>query len=145
MAGAIEPPEGRLEVPLHPARKGKTRPAVPGEPGAQAATTVYVTLKRWRIASLLEARPHTGRHHQIRVHLRAAGVPILFDPLYGRGLMPDTLAGAPCSRLALHALRIDLPSPRGEGRVVIEAPLSPDLAALVQWLDAGGQGEPAGA
>ncbi len=145
VAGAIEPPEGRLEVPLHPARKGKTRPAVPGEPGAQAATTVYVTQKRWRIASLLEARPHTGRHHQIRVHLRAAGVPILFDPLYGRGLMPDALAGAPCSRLALHALRIDLPAPRGEGRVVIEAPLSPDLAALVQWLDAGGQGEPAGA
>ena len=37
VAGAIEPPEGRLEVPLHPARKGKTRPARPGEPGAQAA------------------------------------------------------------------------------------------------------------
>jgi len=149
-AGAIEPPQGRLDVPLHPARKGKTRPARPGEPGAQAAETAYATQKRWTIrgglsVSLLEAHPHTGRHHQIRVHLRAAGVPILFDPLYGRGLMPEGLAGAPCTRLALHARRIDLPALRGEGRMVIEAPLAPDLVALAEWLDACGHGGPAGA
>jgi len=163
VAGSIEPPQGRLDVPLHAARKGKTRPARPGEPGAQAAETEYATRNRWTlvadssspggteaprndgIVSLLEALPHTGRHHQIRVHLRAAGVPILFDPLYGRGLMPEALAGGPCTRLALHARRIDLPRPRGEGRVVIEAPLAPDLAALEEWLDARGHGEPAGA
>jgi 23S rRNA-/tRNA-specific pseudouridylate synthase len=183
VAGSIEPPRGRLDVPLHPARKGKTRPARPGEPGAQAATTRYATQTRWtlapssrgapvasgaegsaasapadpsglvrsgslgmtRVVSLLEAHPQTGRHHQIRVHLRAAGVPILFDPLYGRGLMPETLAGAPCTRLALHARRIDLPAPRGEGRVVVEAPLSADLAALAEWLDACGHTEPVGA
>jgi RluA family pseudouridine synthase len=145
VAGSIEPPQGRLDVPLHPARKGKTRPARPGEPGAQAATTEYATQKRWTLVSLLEAHPHTGRHHQIRVHLRAAGVPILFDPLYGRGLMPEALAGAPCARLALHARRIDLPAPRGDGRLVIEAPLAPDLAALAEWLDARGQGQPSGA
>jgi len=172
VAGSIEPPQGRLDVPLHAARKGKTRPARPGEPGAQAAETEYATRNRWtlvadssspeapseqqafteafpwgrrRLVSLLEARPHTGRHHQIRVHLRAAGVPILFDPLYGRGLMPEALAGGPCTRLALHARSIDLPRPRGEGRVVIEAPLAADLAALAEWLDARGHGEPAGA
>ena len=115
VAGSIEPPQGRLDIPLHPARKGKTRPARPGEPGAQAAETEYATRRaldaRARSVSLLEALPHTGRHHQIRVHLRAAGVPILFDPLYGRGLMPEALAGAPCTRLALHARRIDLPRP----------------------------------
>jgi RluA family pseudouridine synthase len=149
VAGSIEPPQGRLDVPLHPARKGKTRPARPGEPGAQPAETEYATRNRWTLAadfvSLLEAHPHTGRHHQIRVHLRAAGVPILLDPLYGRGLTPEALAGAPCTRLALHARRIDLPAPRGEGRLVIEAPLAPDLAALAEWLDARGQGEPSGA
>jgi RluA family pseudouridine synthase len=145
VAGAIEPPRGRLDVALHSARKGKTRPARPGEPGAQAATTEYATEKRWTHVSLLGAHPHTGRHHQLRVHLRFAGTPILFDPLYGRGLMPEVLAGAPCIRLALHARRIDLPSPRGEGRVVIEAPLAPDLAALAKWLDEGGHGEPHGA
>ena len=148
VAGSVEPPRGRIEVPLHDARKGKTRPARPGEPGAQPSTTEYVTRKRWTLGattvSLLEAHPLTGRHHQIRVHLRAVGTPILFDPLYGRGLMPEALAGAPCTRLALHARKIDVPDPRGGGRVVIEAPFAPDLAALVEWLDAHGHGEAVG-
>ena len=94
--------------------------------------------------SLLEVHPLTGRHHQIRVHLRSATTPILFDPLYGRGLMPEALAGAPCARLALHARKIDVPAPRGGGRVVVEAPLPPDLAALAEWLDARGHGEVVG-
>ena len=184
VAGAIEPPRGRIEVPLHGARKGKTRPARPGEPGAQPATTEYETRKRWTLAPssrgapvasgdegpagggrlsprpsreddaqgdprcarvvLLDAHPVTGRHHQIRVHLRSAGTPILFDPLYARGLVPEALSGVPCTRLALHARRIDLPSPRGSGRVIVEAPLAPDLAALVEWLDAHGQGHAVG-
>ena len=79
------------------------------------------------------------------MHLRSAGAPILFDLLYGRGLVPEALAGAPCERLALHARRIDLPSPRGGGRVIVEAPLAPDLAALEEWLDASGQGHTIGA
>jgi tRNA pseudouridine32 synthase/23S rRNA pseudouridine746 synthase len=162
VAGAIEPARGRLDVPLHAARKGKTRPARQGEPGAQKSETEYATRKRWTLAadspspdgtgaprsddivSLLEVHPLTGRHHQIRVHLRSAGTPILFDPLYGRGLMPGALAGAPCGRLALHARRIDVPAPRGGGRVVVEAPLPPDLAALVEWLDERGRGEAVG-
>ena len=112
VAGALEPPAGRLDTPLHAARKGKTRPARPGETGAQAAVTEYTTRRRFRLGDravcLVEARPETGRHHQIRVHLRAAGAPILFDPLYGRGLMPDALAEAPCTRLALHAERLEI-------------------------------------
>jgi RluA family pseudouridine synthase len=147
VAGALAPPAGRLETPLHAARKGKTRPARPGEPGAQAAVTEYATEKRWTLGrspiSLVAARPHTGRHHQLRVHLRAAGAPILFDPLYGRGLMPPELAAAPCSRLALHALRLELPAADGASRLAIEAPLAPDLEALASWLDAGAGGEAA--
>jgi RluA family pseudouridine synthase len=148
VAGSIEPPRGRLDVPLHAARKGKTRPARPGEADAQKSETEYATRKRWvltdSIVSLLEAHPLTGRHHQIRVHLRSAGTPILFDPLYGRGLMPEAVSGAPCARLALHARRIDVPAPRGGGRVVVEAPFPPDLAALVEWLDERGHGEVVG-
>lgn len=152
VAGALDPWRGRIDAPLHTARKGKTRPARPGEPGAVAATTEYTTRRRWTVADpsgvgndsalgmttvcLVEAHPVTGRHHQIRVHLRSAGAPILFDPLYGRGLMPEALSGAPCERLALHARRIDLPAPRGGGRLVVEAPLAADLVALSEWLDA---------
>jgi 23S rRNA-/tRNA-specific pseudouridylate synthase len=96
------------------------------------------------IVSFLEAHPLTGRHHQIRVHLRSAGTPILFDPLYGRGPIPEALAGAPCARLALHARRIDVPAPRGGGRVVVDAPFPHDLAALLEWLDARGRCEVVG-
>ena len=68
------------------------------------------------------------------MHLRASRAPILFDPLYGRGLMPAALADAPCSRLALHALKLELPA-RDEGATLsIEAPLPPDLVALEDWL-----------
>lgn len=143
-AGAIEPARGRLSAPLHEARKGKARPARPGETGARDAVTDYVVRERWRregaVVSLLEVHPLTGRHHQIRVHLRSAAAPLLFDPLYGRGLMPPALAGAPCQRLALHARRIEVPA--GGGRLVLEAPLAPDLEALVAWLDAGWDAEP---
>jgi len=138
VAGALEPAEGRLDTPLHPARKGKTRPARAGEAGSQSAVTDYATRRRFtlgdRVVSMVEVLPQTGRHHQIRVHLRSAGAPILFDPLYGRGLMPAALAGGPCARLALHAERLELPSADGSGRFVVEAPLASDLEALAAWL-----------
>jgi len=141
VSGAVEPAEGRIELALHSARRGKTRPAKPGEPGAQAALTEYATRRRWLIGgggsggvSLVAARPHTGRHHQLRVHLRALGAPILFDPLYGKGRMPEALAGAPCERLALHAERLELEAGPGQ-TLCVEAPLAPDLAALAEWLD----------
>jgi 23S rRNA-/tRNA-specific pseudouridylate synthase len=143
------PLRGRPTVPLHAARRGKARPARPGEPGAREAVTEYVVRRRWQrgdtLVSLLEVHPLTGRHHQIRVHLRAAGAPLLFDPLYGRGLMPPQLAHAPCRRLALHASRLDLPSPGGGGRLVVAAPLAPDLEELVAWLDATWLAEPVSA
>ena len=135
-------------MPLHAARKGKTRPARPGERGQQSAATDYATQRSWRLggetASLVEAHPVTGRHHQIRVHLRSAEAPILFDPLYGRGFAPGALAAAPCSRLALHARRIEIAAPRGTGTLVVEAPLAPDLTALREWLDEHGAGEDVG-
>jgi RluA family pseudouridine synthase len=139
VAGEPETAEGSIDVPLHAARRGKARPAGPGEPGARDARTDFRLRERWRRdggeVSLVEAHPWTGRHHQIRVHLRSAGTPILFDPLYGRGLMPPALEGSPCRRLALHARRLELPSPGGEGGLVLEAPLAEDLARLRQWLD----------
>jgi hypothetical protein len=63
VAGALQPPSATLDLPLHAARKGKTRPALPGEAGAQNAVTDYETLRSWRLGpanvSLVEARPLT--------------------------------------------------------------------------------------
>jgi RluA family pseudouridine synthase len=139
VAGALDPGRGRIETALRSARRGKARPARPEEPGRRDALTEYVVRERWRrddaVVCLVETRPRTGRRHQIRVHLRSIGAPLLFDLLYGRGLMPPDLDAAPCRRLALHARRLELPAPRGEGRLVLEAPLATDLQELNAWLD----------
>ena len=81
------------------------------------------SLTRWRVLeraaqrTRLELEPVTGRSHQLRVHLRAIGHPIVGDALYAP---PAARATAP--RLLLHACRLTLPHPvRGE-RVTFDSP-----------------------
>ncbi|MEZ5292261.1 MAG: RluA family pseudouridine synthase [Vicinamibacterales bacterium] len=137
--GCPDPPSGRIDVPLHDARRGRTRPAARGEAGAREAATGYGVVSVWRSGaaaiSAVRAAPHTGRRHQIRVHLRAIGTPILADPIYGGGIAVPPFEG-PASRLALHAASIGFPHPVSGRRVVVDAPLPADLAALDAWLDA---------
>jgi len=127
-----------VDLPLCPARRGKARPAAPGEPGAKPATTHLHPLARWRraadVVTLCAARPVTGRHHQIRVHLRSLEAPICFDPLYGKRTLRGSLEGAPCARLALHAESLELVRPDGRA-LAVRAPWPTDLAALREWLD----------
>ena len=129
----------RCDGALHPARKGRMRPAVAGEAGALAAATVLREDMRWEGLAIgtvarVEASPETGRQHQIRVHLRSLGVPLVVDAIYGRcaeltlrdlGLDED---GPALGRLALHAASITLRSP-DRGEVTVEAPLPDDLVA----------------
>ena len=122
------PIAGMIDVPLHEARKGKMRPALPDEAGAKPAVTEILVEQQWARAARIEARPKTGRQHQIRVHLRARETPILFDPLYGKRTF-EAFAASPCQRLALHARRLIVP-----GRLDVEAPLPDDLRALDDWL-----------
>lgn len=135
VAGTLEPAQGCIDLPLHAARRGKSRPAAPGEPGSREAVTEYAAERVFRrgeeAVSRLRLRPRSGRHHQIRVHLRARGAPILFDALYGRGAV-QAFAAAPCGRLALHAARLRVSLAGGVQDV--EAPLAADLGALDDWL-----------
>jgi RluA family pseudouridine synthase len=132
--GAPSPPRGVIEVPLHTARKGKMRPALPGEADALDARTDYAVLATWErpdgVLAKIEARPHTGRQHQVRVHLRSVGAPLLMDPLYGR-----TAEGLAPSRMALHAAAVTLPW-RGRA-LTVEAPLATDLSDFERALRGG--------
>ena len=121
--------EGTLDAPLVKVEEGG-RPrmiaAKPGRKGAQAATTHWRVLARNADAALVEARPETGRMHQIRAHLSIAGMPILGDWLYGTGA-----EGAP--RLMLHAARLTVRHPDGE-EMKFEAPVPEDFEAFAEGL-----------
>jgi len=127
-----EPPPRRFRVdaPLAPAGAGREGVRV-GGPGAQAAETDVLVREVLAGGVLLEARPLTGRRHQVRAHLAHAGLPILGDDLYGPRAESR---GVP--RLMLHALRLELPHPTTGRALVIESPLPEDFAAELEKLRA---------
>ena len=142
-AGCPSPRTAVIDTPLHEGRKGRMRPAHPGESGAREARTAYTVRQSWRragdLVALVEARPETGRHHQIRVHLRSIGAPLLGDAVYGRQAPwpAELLASHPAlvPRLALHAASLHVPHPVTGAPLVLEAPLPADLTALTDYLD----------
>lgn len=123
------PPEGRLEAPLgkDPARPGLRRVSAGGEP----ATTRYRTLASGPGGALVEARPETGRTHQIRVHLAHLGAPLLGDARYGG---PRRVGEVEIPRVMLHARRLELAHPVTGAPLVLEAPVPEDLRAAAAAL-----------
>lgn len=80
--------------------------------------------------SLLRARIHTGRYHQIRRHLALAGHHVLGDPRYGKAHANRFFARRyGLTRMFLHAWRLDVAHPLG-GRLAVTAPLAADLSAV---------------
>lgn len=84
-------------------------------------------------ASLVEARPKTGRFHQIRRHLAHLRHPIAGDSNYGTGWFNRWMRGEMgLPRLALHALSIELPTPAGP--LTVKSPLPPEFVSALQRL-----------
>jgi 23S rRNA pseudouridine1911/1915/1917 synthase len=92
----------------------------------RAATTRFEVRERFGRTSLLEASPETGRTHQIRVHLRAAGHPIVGDRRYGGG--GDLARELGLSRPFLHAARLAFDHPLTGERVDVTESIPGDLA-----------------
>ena len=103
---------------------------------SRAAVTSYEPIETFATTTLLLVRPRTGRTHQIRVHLAAAGWPIVADPLYGRGRSKSDAKRADpiMPRLALHASRIAFDHPTTGQRMVVGARRPPDLEAALRVL-----------
>jgi 23S rRNA pseudouridine1911/1915/1917 synthase len=102
--------------------------------------------------SIVEARPETGRTHQIRVHLASLGHPVICDEFYGtarpallsaikRGWRGDPLTERPLlARLGLHAAELLIPGDGADGQgaapgLSLKAPLPRDMAALVNQME----------
>jgi len=129
-ARAPEPPEGRIDLPLgpDPRRPGRRTVLPAGEPA----------ITGWRTLALgpggeaaVEARPETGRTHQIRVHLAHLHAPLLGDARYGG---PRRLLELSVPRVMLHALRLTLRHPRTGAALSFEAPVPEDLLTVARAL-----------
>ncbi len=117
----VDAPIGR-----HPVKRQQM--TVGGE-APRSASTLYWALRKAHGHTLVRAKPHTGRTHQIRVHLWHLGAPILGDEVYGT-------ASQHIARQALHARSLTLPHPRDDSPVTFLAPVRPDIVAA--WLELGG-------
>ena len=121
--------EGRADRPIGRHPRDRKRMSIRVDDGREAHTAWRVT-RRFPVSQrvLLEVLPETGRTHQIRVHLAAAGLPIVGDPVYGRQ------AGAGLGRPALHAAILGFVHPRSQQRLRFEAPFPDDLEELLATL-----------
>ena len=134
----------KIDLPLIGARRGQVRVARPGEKGAGAVTGVE-PLERFGRYTLCRCQPRTGRTHQIRVHLAAAGYPLAVDPRYGEGRplrIGELWSGAPdpdtvvLARTPLHAASLRVPHPARRGWLQVESPLPDDIERCLDLLRA---------
>jgi 23S rRNA pseudouridine1911/1915/1917 synthase len=144
--GRVIPEEGRIEAAIaeHPHTKGKMVVARKGK----ASVTDYKVVEQWGLYSLVQFQIHTGRTHQIRVHMQSIGHPIACDELYGDGkpfllstikkkfkLSDKEETERPLmSRLALHSYKLILVKEDGK-EIIVEAPIPKDIAACVNQLN----------
>lgn len=120
--GAPSPPDGRIDAPVgrHPTNRLKMAVVSTG----RQALTEYETRELLGPHTLMLARLHTGRTHQIRVHFAAIGHPLAGDALYGRCTAPLL------ERQFLHSSRLALVLPNGR-HAEWSSPLPSDLAACL--------------
>ncbi|MGH9393726.1 MAG: RluA family pseudouridine synthase [Terriglobales bacterium] len=147
--GVVQPDAGEIQLGIgrdlaHRKRMTTRRPEI----HSRAAHTSFRVLERLRPPagvpaaqraacsySWLQLRIHTGRTHQIRVHLAALGHPVVGNRLYGAaGVLagPGELAGHRLDRVMLHAGELGLRHPRSGEPLQFTAALAPEIAALLQ-------------
>jgi 23S rRNA pseudouridine1911/1915/1917 synthase len=127
--GDIHKPVGRDPV-------RRTRMKVGGL-GARDALTRYQVTSRLLRFTLLEAQPHTGRTHQIRVHFASLGHPVVGDTTYGAPakLRVGGREVKPLGRTFLHASKLAFHHPCSGKLMNLEAPLPPELQDFLKSLE----------
>ena len=143
--GLVSPASGRIETQIGRSPSNRKKMAVL-EGGGKTAVTDYKKLDSFGLtASLVECKLHTGRTHQIRVHMAHLKHWLVGDPVYGRPAAqkflrlnkadPDLAAALlQFPRQALHAAALEFIHPISETRVSLTCPLPEDMQGLLHVL-----------
>lgn len=126
----------RVDQPL---KRGASRTGeriVRPHPQGQPASTAFTPLAVGPRVSLMEARPITGRTHQIRVHAAGLEMPVAGDERYGAWAFNRELRELGLSRMFLHAWRVSFPHPLDGRPMDIRVPLPAELARVADALGA---------
>jgi 23S rRNA pseudouridine1911/1915/1917 synthase len=125
--GRLTPEYGEIDAPIGRHRTRRTLMAPHGQ-ASRPARTSYRVVEYLPGATFLEARLHTGRTHQIRVHFSALRHPVAGDTTYGGRPIPGL------HRHFLHAHRLAFDSPSTGERLEFESTLPADLQAVLDRL-----------
>lgn len=135
--GYVAPDDGTIVTGIARSTKDRLCMAVTDDPGAREAITTFKTLERFEAGrrdegySLLECHLYTGRTHQIRVHMRHIGHPVVGDPLYGKGSL---LQNKGLTRQFLHSWHIRFDHPCTGETIELADRLPDDLLNVLESL-----------
>ena len=135
--GYVAHDEGTIETGIARSTRDRIRMAVSDAPGAREAITTFRVLERFEAGrcdegyTLMECHLYTGRTHQIRVHMRHIGHPLVGDQLYGRG---DERVNRGLSRQFLHSWRIRFDHPVSGETIELADRLPDDLLYVLESL-----------
>jgi 23S rRNA pseudouridine1911/1915/1917 synthase len=124
--GKLSKSSGHIETMIGRSERDRKKMSARVARGRQAVTD-YRVLKQFADFALVELHIHTGRTHQIRVHMAHIGHPVVGDATYGRGYTT-----IPVARMMLHAYKLGFTHPRTQEFVEFTAPVPEDMVKLCQ-------------
>lgn len=125
--GVVALDQGSIDAPIGRDPRHRQQMAIITV-GSREARTHFRVLERFQRHTLLLLELETGRTHQIRVHLKAIGHPVVGDPVYGSG---SVVRGSTLKRQFLHAYQLRFTHPSTGAVIDLEAPLPDDLQAVL--------------
>jgi len=130
--GAWPEHRGKVKAPLFKNTLQSGERMVQVSELGKPSETQFRILERFNTCTLIEAKPITGRTHQIRVHCLHAGHPIACDQKYGDSDFDKSVKALGCNRLCLHAAQIRFMHPKTEQQVSFQAPYDAKLSSLLE-------------